>query len=250
MSFTMLPNNYWIRPEIKKLGFNQKGLLIYLTANTHSHFSGIYYLPLPLIEHETGLTRVGIDEMLQSLIDAELLAIDQDNEILWVKDRLKGEKKSDQQLKAVAKQLKSLPKCQLINDFLAHYQDLKIPYEYPTDTPSIPYREGICYVNENADVDENTDGEVKDHHTGKKVNAFNGRSFQMEPEIYEHFRGFWKTYPDEMFDNALKCLDEHCSVTRKSIDGEILADLLEMYPPEEFFKNYKNHLGKKNGRKS
>ena len=74
----------WTDKKFKNLSENSRYLFIYLLTNSHSHMSGIYYLPIPFAEHETGYSTQKIKKCFSELIKSNLIKYDADEEILWV----------------------------------------------------------------------------------------------------------------------------------------------------------------------
>jgi len=98
--------------------------------------SGLYYLPLPLAEHETGYEESKLKSHFDELDQKGLAKYDSQFELIWVVNMLKYQAHNEKQLKAVAKHLDSLHECVIIKQFIDYYDTLSIPYQYPTDRVS------------------------------------------------------------------------------------------------------------------
>lgn len=131
----------WSDPKFKNLSPNDKLLFIYFFTNQHAHLSGIYYLPPPVIQYETGLSESEIKKGIDTLSIPYLIHIDTPSDVIWVVNMLRYQSTSEKIMKHVATQLESLHKCPLIKHFLKYYEDLSIPYRYPIDTLSLQEQE-------------------------------------------------------------------------------------------------------------
>jgi hypothetical protein len=79
----------WIKPPFRDLGWDGKGLFMYLCTNHHTHLSGIYYLALATAQGETGLPEERLRSAMDTLSNAGLVRRDAENEIVWVVDMLR-----------------------------------------------------------------------------------------------------------------------------------------------------------------
>ena len=124
----------WTDPKVKSLPPAGKLLFVYLFTNSHSHVSGIYYLPTITIVHETGLKQKDVDTLLHTLSSAGLAHYDAETEVIWVVKMLDRQGRGRKNAASAAAQLRSLHKCRLIKDFLQFYSHREIPYTigYPT----------------------------------------------------------------------------------------------------------------------
>ena len=126
----------WTDPKVRELNSNGKLLFLYFLTHTHSHFSGIYYIPMTTICHETAIKRDGVEKGIRSLLDVSLTQYDPVNEIVWVCNMLTYNGVSKNILLGVANHLETLHNTPLIHDFLKHYESLAIPHRHPIETPS------------------------------------------------------------------------------------------------------------------
>lgn len=145
---------FWTDPKVRTLASQEKLLFLYLITNQHGHVSGLYYLPKVLIQHETGLSSAQLDKAIDTLSKGYLAYYDGVSEVVWVRKMLRYQGKGGKILLAVAAQLTSLHNCSLIQAFLEEYEDLRIPYRYPIDTPSILAR---AYIQEQEQEQEQKD---------------------------------------------------------------------------------------------
>lgn len=113
-------------------------LFQYFMTCPATHMSGIYYVPMPTILYETGLTKREIQEGINTLSEQYMVLHDPENDVVWVVNMLKHQGWNDKIKVAVAKQLESLHETKLIDGFLKYYDTLSIPYRYPIDRVSSP----------------------------------------------------------------------------------------------------------------
>lgn len=78
---------FWIGATgkaLRKHGPHAQLVGLYLMTNPHANMLGMYYLPITYIAHETGLGLEGASKGLESCIEAEFCAYDEDAEVVWV----------------------------------------------------------------------------------------------------------------------------------------------------------------------
>lgn len=114
----------WTDPKVKSLNSDGKLLFIYLITNPHSHVSGIYYLTLYDVSHETGLAQRQLKRILDTLSDLKLCHFDTGNEVFWVRNMFFYQGRGERNQRAAANQLQSLHKSYLIKDFLEIYPEV------------------------------------------------------------------------------------------------------------------------------
>ena len=120
---------------------NAKLLFTYLITSPSSHLSGIYYLPLTTVSHETSLSQKETVEAFSLLADSDLVAYDDATNTVWVKNMLRHQGRGQKIIKSVEYQLASLHNSKLIKLFLEHYQGfidrVSIPLRYPIEGGSV-----------------------------------------------------------------------------------------------------------------
>lgn len=197
--------NIWTDPKFRNLNEDEKLLFFYFLTNLHSHLSGIYYIPISLIIHETGLPEKVVRKSLDTLskgyrwgIDTlsipHLAVYDTASEVIWVKNMLRYQGHGKKIMAHVAKHIKELHKCPLLKDFLLYYKELGIPYRYGID--------GVSVQDQDQDQDQLQD-------------LFkNGESVRFRPDSEDIF-------------TALPCLgnSKNFAVTRG-----FLKDMQELFP--------------------
>ena len=146
MAYKQIHDTFWTDPKIRSLKPDEKLLFLYLISNSHSNYSGIYYLPKSLIAEETTLSNRGINRGMDTLSIGGFIKYDVELKIVWILKMLKFQsndfKIGEKQMIGIINQLKRLHNSILIKDFLEYYKDLKIDYKYTgidrgIDTPPL-----------------------------------------------------------------------------------------------------------------
>lgn len=114
--------------EIRSLGPEAQVVAMYLITSPHSNALGIYYLPLPLLAHETGLPLEGASKALTRVSEGGFCAYDTPSEVVWVYEMAKfqiGSKLSpkDNRIKWINKEYQNLPKNPFLQQFYERYKD-------------------------------------------------------------------------------------------------------------------------------
>lgn len=144
---------FWTGKTGKKLreaGADAQRVALYLITCPSANALGLYYLPLPTLCHEVGISEEGASEALRRLFLAHFSHYDTSSEYVWVPEMARfqiGESLSagDKRVKWIIKELMSLSKSPFFNEFLEKYRDLfklqsveKI--SRPIEGPSMPHR--------------------------------------------------------------------------------------------------------------
>src|SRR5688572_8162542 len=93
----------------------------------HSHQTGMYYLPLMYMAHESGLTIEGASEALARLSEESFCEYDEASEWVWVREMAAWQigtalAPSDKRCKGVQQYLESLPNLPFLPEFFARYR--------------------------------------------------------------------------------------------------------------------------------
>lgn len=112
---------FWSDPKINCLDPRGKLLALYLVTNPHSHVGGIYYLPEPIVSHETGLSKRELDTLWDTLSGAGFCRIDKKTSVVWVVKMFFYQGRGEKNEKSVASHLRSLHNSSLVNEFLHAY---------------------------------------------------------------------------------------------------------------------------------
>lgn len=112
---------FWSDPKINSLPPNGKLLALYLVTNPHSHVGGIYYLPEPIVIHETGISKRELDTLWDTLSGAGFCRIDKKMSVVWVVKMFFYQGRGEKNERSVASHLRSLHNSVLVHEFLAMY---------------------------------------------------------------------------------------------------------------------------------
>lgn len=111
--FTSISNDIWSDKEFKNLSPIGKNVYLFVLTNPQGNQSGIYRLPLDLVEFYLG--EEGAEEIKK---ENKLFKYDVEKEIVFIPNYLKyNVAKSQSQLKAMSRNIASLPYCELLVDF-------------------------------------------------------------------------------------------------------------------------------------
>ena len=114
---------HWLREQ----GRDLQVLALYLITCPNANMIGLYYLPLLIIAHETGLPMHGIKKGLQRLAEGGFAHYDQTSEIVWVPAMVRfqiGEtvKQDDKRAKGILRELLQVQTCPFAKDFFEKYR--------------------------------------------------------------------------------------------------------------------------------
>ena len=136
--------------RIRALGVNAQVVALYLMTCPSSSMIGLYYLPLPVLAHETGIPLEGACKALRSLSEVGFAEYDDTNEIVLVHAMARhqiGERvvKADKRHLGVTREAQKLTYSSLFAKWYARYQE---PYDLPpmtstaspSEAPSKPLR--------------------------------------------------------------------------------------------------------------
>lgn len=139
MAYSQFHDGFWTDPEIRSLSADEKLLLVWFITNPYRHYSGIYFFEFDLIAPQTGLSDIKVRKGIDTLSKIGFIRYNPKFSMVWVVKMARHEVIrskntglfSDKQTKGIANHFERLHKCPLIKEFLAHYPELEIPYQYP-----------------------------------------------------------------------------------------------------------------------
>lgn len=125
-------------------------LALYCISSPNSNMVGLYYLPLPTIAHETGLTLQQVTNALEHLKKLDFCLYNADREVIWVIKMAKfqiGEALSagDKRCAMVRKELLRLGENEFTQQFIGLYS---VNYHLNIDAPSKPLPASIVNVSD------------------------------------------------------------------------------------------------------
>lgn len=131
---------------IRNMGGDAQRVALYLLTCPLSNMIGLYYLPIPVICHEVGISQQGALKALRSLSEGGFAYYSESAEHVFVPamaahqvdERLSP---NDNRVKAVAKEWQAMRKSPFYMDFYKRYVDaFHLPEPSPFEAPSKPLR--------------------------------------------------------------------------------------------------------------
>lgn len=123
----------WDDPGFRKFTINEKLVFLNLRTSPLSNIPVLYPYYLEAIEWQTGIRRKQILKALRTLVDANWIALE--GGVVWVRKGLKFDPNIvltyEKHLTAVKNIILSLPKLQIVRDFIDFYK-ISIPYPIPS----------------------------------------------------------------------------------------------------------------------
>lgn len=129
--------------KIKNLGTEARLVSLYLQTNPSAHMTGVYYIPVVLIAHESGLSVEKVTNILADLCLLGYCSYDYEYEYVWVHDMGINQvssqlKLNDNRVKAVNNYYEALPKLSFLKNFYDKYSELFLLYTCHLQASSKP----------------------------------------------------------------------------------------------------------------
>jgi len=146
---------------IREHGADAQRVALYLLSCPSASALGLYYLPIPTLCHEVGISKDGASMALRCLSDALFAHYDWSSEYIWVPEMARFQiaeslQPGDTRVKWITKELLQLSKTPFFNDFLEKYQEsFKLKTLCPIDAPSMPLASPIDAKNKNKNKNKN-----------------------------------------------------------------------------------------------
>jgi hypothetical protein len=151
--FAKVSPKFWLSDTGRKLrALGSEALVtgLYLSTSPHSNMLGLFYQPLQMIAHETGLGIEGASKGLQCCIEAGFCSYDQTSEMVWVHEMAAEQiatelSASDKRCIGLNKDYAALIENPFLGAFFDkyagafHLENRRGPSS-PTDAPSKPHR--------------------------------------------------------------------------------------------------------------
>jgi hypothetical protein len=143
--YAKIAPQFWIGQtgqELRRFGPKVQLVALYLITGPHATMLGLYYLPLPLIGHETALSSQEVKKVLQRLAEVGFAYYDLRTEYIWVPEMARfqiGERldPADNRVKAVHKAFDELPNNPFLSAFYDKYQRAyHLPLRRTSEAPS------------------------------------------------------------------------------------------------------------------
>jgi hypothetical protein len=149
-----MPDYAMVRPQfwtgetgrkIRAMGRDAQVAALYLMTGPCSNMIGLFYLPLPTVCHEIGLSREGVLAILRSLFEGGFCEYDEAEEVVFVREMARYQigaelKEGDNRIKGIARELEPYQKSRFYNDFVAKYGEC---YKLGPPEPPKPLQRGL-----------------------------------------------------------------------------------------------------------
>jgi hypothetical protein len=137
--YRTIDTSTWADPKVKRLDSTGKLLFIYFITNSHTHVSGIYYLPRVFAQYESGVSDNLYYTLCDTLTELTLVNFDDDREIVWVENMFRYQGRGKKNVISASMHLKTLHGSILCDRFASKYPavlEVKNGYRiiYPIDT--------------------------------------------------------------------------------------------------------------------
>jgi hypothetical protein len=111
---------------IRAAGRDVQVVALYLVTAPSANMLGLYYLPLPTLCHEVGISQQGAAKALRSLFEGGFARYDEATEVVFVPEMAKFQigptlTPKDNRWKAIVKELDSFKSCRFIKEFYDRY---------------------------------------------------------------------------------------------------------------------------------
>ena len=133
---------------LRQCGPETQLVALYLLTCQNANMTGLYYMPLPTLCHETGSPLEGALKALRSLSEGGFAYYDEASEVVWVPEMARyqlGEtlNPKDNRHKGVIRQIEIYRKSKFFNDFYTRYsRQYHLPKPSPLEAPSEPLGRG------------------------------------------------------------------------------------------------------------
>ena len=151
--FAKVCGRFWNGETGRKLraaGRDAQTVALYLITCPSSNMLGLYYLPLPTLCHEIGITKEGTSKALRRVSEVCFAFYDEASEHVWVPEMAKWQlgtslDPKDKRVTGIKRKLETLRKSPFFNKFLNKYREAfhlegVSPEPSPSEAPSMPHR--------------------------------------------------------------------------------------------------------------
>lgn len=107
MSFRSVDARFWTDPAVRKLDLETKMIFLYLITCPNSHYTGVFYCPLPTMMYEVNFSEETLRRGLQALSEQKMVMFEEESSTVFVvnaaKFQIKAPKSTDNQIKGIDK---------------------------------------------------------------------------------------------------------------------------------------------------
>lgn len=141
-SYSQVSPKFWTGQTGKALreqGRDAQFVALYLVTCPSANMIGLYYLPLPVLCHETGLSPEGASEALRRVIQVQFAFYDSKDEIIFIPEMARyqlGEtlKAKDKRRKSIQNEIDKYRKSKFLQMFMERYGKA-FHLSYPSEKP-------------------------------------------------------------------------------------------------------------------
>jgi len=170
MGYRKVDGKFWTDPVVKKLTCDEKLLFLYCITSPRTHYSGIYYNPLPMIQYETGIDLKGLRKAFGTLRKGLMVYFSEDTGVVFVKNLIKFQKLNANETKGVFNHLPEIQDKEILSIFLDTYPEFsgsnKEPYltlPKPFLNPLLTLPKPLPNTSEDTETETETDTETDTH---------------------------------------------------------------------------------------
>ncbi len=127
-NFRTIDFGFWRDMKLEEIPFDLSSFFVWLFTNEHSHYSGLYYIPIETMSYDTGLPIEDIEKRLATLAVKPYVLYDKDTCFIWVVNMAKRQVKAGNavnMIKGINKQLETIKSPLLVRQFIERYSDLE-----------------------------------------------------------------------------------------------------------------------------
>lgn len=166
MSFRSVDARFWTDPKVRALSEGERYLFLYFITCPASHYSGVFYIPVPTICFETGIPEKEVRHRLDTLSAGCLVHYDEENSVAFVTNLAKFQIVNKSMASGLKKHFdENIQGLGMIAMFFERYPDFAVDSGYPVDTLPTPSPDGGGHGVGLRDTDTDRDRD-RDRYTG------------------------------------------------------------------------------------
>jgi hypothetical protein len=190
--------------QIRNAGRDVQVMAFYLFSCPNSNWIGLYYLPLPTLCHEVGISKEGALKALQKLSEIDFAYYDWAQEFVWVPGAAKFQiadslKPADKRILGIVKDLQRCENSEFVQDFCRRYQEPfclpEIKLSVPTNKPLASPFEGPPKPVTETEAEARTETEARAKPLRGFLCELGKCAHEDAAQCQEDFKIFWKSYP-------------------------------------------------------
>ena len=204
--------------KIRRLGRDCQVLALYLISGPGAHALGLYYLPLPTMAHETGMTLEEVRDGIAKLCEIEFCAYDEESEVVFVLNMARfqiGERleRKDKNVIWVWREMEKLRDLPFFDQLLAMYGERYQVAEYFRSDGTSEHPRSIETETGDLETERNKETGNGDGHTngGGVTRGYSERKGRAALQVVERA----SPSPDEATLKAQRTLEDRRAMSKK-----------------------------------